>query len=160
MGDEISLSSFPEVFGSWSDYTPAASVAGSISIPQAPEPSSVIGDWASGLAAFTSAAASTAKAITGFQTARDNAANAAADRSFNQFAKTQELDLARSSLQAKTDLGKLTLAAQIAQAQKSLANPVPSILQLASGQAPAQSYIMLALLAVGGLWFWKKAKHA
>lgn len=109
--------------GGYGPYDPTfTQVGGSVSIPQAPNPADVVGGWGINLKDVTGVT----NAISGIYTARENAARAAEDRSFSQFARSAELDLKRAQVSGQSELGKLTLAAQLAKARAALTPTSPS----------------------------------
>lgn len=167
----------PFNFSNMGDQASALQIAGSVSVPQAPNAGFVIGDWASSLSAVTKTAGGLSDVLNTFYTTRANtqaqidaAAAAREDRAFNQFTRTAELDLARQRVASNaelgklqvvgaTELGKLNLGAQLANARAAL--PQNSVFYpFVSGTAPISSYLILAVAGVGIYWLFRKAKHA
>lgn len=120
---------------------------GSVSVPQSPNPADVIGgDWTDNIDKATKFVSTLGKSVSDFYTARDTAQRSVQDRAFNRFTRSAELDLARAQVTGATELGKLSLAAQLAKARAAV-----------TGAAGGTSALLLLIVA-GAAWYFAKHK--
>lgn len=107
----------------WNEDTDLADY-GDLTLPPSPLPSppvdSVVGDWTTGLGKAGDVLQSIFKTGAQIVGARDAAANAADQRSYDRAFKASQLQLQRDALTANTKIAEFGLQSQVARAQKEL----------------------------------------